>query len=226
MVTAREITKKFGSQLALDRISFSVEAGEFVFLTGPSGSGKTTLIRLLTRELKPDSGSLQVIDRDLVKLPVRDLPLFRRQVGTVYQDFKLLADRNVTENVALPLQVRGIKPSDVAKAVAIALDMVGLVSKGKLFPGQLSGGELQRVGLARAVVGKPKLLLADEPTGNLDPKTAKDIVRLIKEIHSHLQTTVIMATHNSEIVNLHHLRVISLNQGRMVNDRSQGRYDD
>jgi cell division transport system ATP-binding protein len=225
MVQVQNLTKKFGSLSALDNISLSIEPGEFVFLTGASGSGKTTLIRLFIRDLKPDSGSLVINGQDLTTLNPRKLPLFRRDIGTVFQDFKLLSDSNVAENVALPLEVRGIKPTDIASAVKIALEMVGLSSKSQAFPSQLSGGELQRVSLARAIVGRPKLLLADEPTGNLDPKTAAGIVRLMKEIHSHLKTTILMATHNSEIVNTYNLRVISLDKGKVIKDTQQGKYD-
>lgn len=225
MVSAQNVTKKFGKLSALEEVNFSIEAGEFVFLTGPSGSGKTTILRLLIKDLIPTSGKIIVNDKDYSQLKSRDLPLIRREIGTVFQDYKLLSDLNVKENVALPLAVRGIKDTDITKAVKIALEMVGLGSKSDLFPAQLSGGELQRVGLARAVVGKPKLLLADEPTGNLDPKTAQSIVKLIKEIHSHLKTTVIMATHNSDIVNHYHLRVISLDSGKVTKDSPKGRYE-
>lgn len=225
MVTARELTKKFGSLVALDGITVSITEGDFVFLTGASGSGKTTFIRLLIRDIKPDSGYLEVNGVDVSKLKGQSLPLFRRDIGTVYQDFKLLADLNVAENVALPLEVRGLKNPDIKSAVKIALEMVGLTNRSSLFPAQLSGGELQRVGLARAIAGKPRLLLADEPTGNLDPKTAQSIVRLIKEIHNHLKTTVIMATHNSEIVNRYNLRVVTLDNGRIIKDDAKGQYD-
>jgi cell division transport system ATP-binding protein len=225
MVVAEDLTKKFGSLVALDKVNVAINAGEFVFLTGPSGSGKTTFLRLIIRDLKPDGGKVQVNDQDLNGLPSKKLPLFRRNIGMVYQDFKLLNDLSVRENVALPLEVRGVRSQDIKSAVNIALEMVGLDKKDTLFPAQLSGGELQRVGLARAIVGKPKLLLADEPTGNLDPKTAKAIVKLMKEIHTHLHTTVIIATHNSEIVNLYNLRVIALENGRLVKDLSEGKYD-
>jgi cell division transport system ATP-binding protein len=225
MVIARDLTKKFGSLVALDGVTISVAEGDFVFLTGASGSGKTTFIRLLIRDIKPDSGYLEVNSADVSKLKGQALPMFRRNIGTVYQDFKLLNDLNVEENVALPLEVRGLKNPDIKSAVKIALEMVGLANKSSLFPAQLSGGELQRVGLARAIAGKPKLLLADEPTGNLDPKTAQSIVRLIKEIHEHLKTTVIMATHNSEIVNHYNLRVITLDKGKVIKDDIKGHYD-
>ena len=226
MIVARDLTKKFGTHAGLDHVTFKIESGEFVFLTGPSGSGKTTLIRMLIRDLKADSGYLEVNGLDVVKLSGNKLPFLRRGIGTVFQDFKLLPDLSIRENVSLPLEVRGVKQSDTEKAMKLALEMVGLSSKSSLFPAQLSGGELQRVGLARAIVGKPQLLLADEPTGNLDPKTAQSIVKLIKEIHTHLKTTVLMATHNSEIVNHYNTRVIALDDGKLIKDTMKGRYDD
>lgn len=225
MVTARDLSKKFGSTSALSQITFAIEPGEFVFLTGPSGSGKTTLLRLILREIKADGGELKVNGEDLIKLNSRKLAQYRRIIGPIFQDFKLLPDRNVTENVSLPLEVRGIKPQDIASAVKIALEMVELSPKKDLFPIQLSGGELQRVAIARAVVTKPKLILADEPTGNLDPKTAKIIVKLLKDIHAELKTTVIMATHNVDIVNHYALRVISLDGGKLIKDDAHGKYD-
>ncbi len=225
MVSAHTLTKKFGDLIAVNGVSFSIDPGEFVFLTGHSGSGKTTLLRLILRELRPDTGKLTVDGKDTSQLKVKDLPAFRRAIGPVFQDYKLLLDRNIWENVALPLEVRGVKPADIHSAVRMALDLVGLAKKIDMFPGQLSGGELQRVAIARAIVGKPKLILADEPTGNLDPKTAKDIAKLLKDLHSELKTTVIMATHNAEIVDQFTLRVITLDSGKLINDTPKGKYD-
>lgn len=225
MVSATNLTKKFGSVLALDNLNLEIPTGEFVFLTGPSGSGKTTLLRLLLRDLAPDSGVIKIDNIDITSLPIGQLPAMRRSIGVVFQDFKLLADRNVAENVALPLEVRGIPPAQYASPVKVALDLVGLTPRTRMFPAQLSGGELQRVALARAIVIKPKLLLADEPTGNLDPKTAKSIVKLLKDVHSQLKTTVIMATHNADIVNSFSQRVVSLDEGRLVKDSPKGKYD-
>jgi cell division transport system ATP-binding protein len=224
MVSARSLTKKFGDIIALHDVSFSIEPGEFVFLTGPSGSGKTTLMRLILRELKSDSGQLVVEGKDLSKLKNKDLPNFRRLIGTVFQDYKLLLDRSVQENVSLPLEVRGIKTSDARTAVKLALEMVGLTNRSGLFPSQLSGGELQRIAIARAIVAKPQIILADEPTGNLDPKTGKEIVKLLKDIHSELKTTVLMSTHNAEIVDHYSLRVINLSQGKLTSDDPKGKY--
>lgn len=225
MISARGVTKKFGDITALLDVDFEIATGEFVFLTGPSGSGKTTVIKLILRELKSDRGVLAVDGRDLAKLAASQLPVYRRALGVVFQDFRLLADRSVAENVALPLQVGRVEEGDIAKAVRQSLEVVGLTSRAGLFPAQLSGGELQRAALARAIVGRPKLILADEPTGNLDPKTARGIVRLLKTIHSELKTTVIMATHNAAIVNSMSLRVISLDGGKVVKDSPKGKYE-
>ena len=225
MIIARNLTKKFGGITALLDVTLSINPGEFVFLTGPSGSGKTTLLRLAMRDLLPDSGSLIINNHDLSKLKKKDLPALRREIGTVFQDFKLLLDRNIWENVSLPLEVRRLPASQVDKAVKIALELVGLTNRTSLFPAQLSGGELQRAGLARAIVGKPKLILADEPTGNLDPKTARTIVKLLKDIHTELKTTIVMATHNADIVNLYSQRVISLDGGKLIKDSPKGKYE-
>ena len=212
MVTARNLTKKFGDITALWDITFNIEPGEFVFLTGTSGSGKTTLFRLIMRNLGLTAGELVVDGKHVHKIKTKDLPAYRRRIGPVFQDFKLLPNKTAYENIA--------------SSVKIALEMVGLTDRSHLFPGQLSGGELQRVGLARAVVSKPKLILADEPTGNLDPKTAHSIVSLLKEIHEELKTTVIMATHNADIVNRFGLRVITLSEGKLIKDSPKGKYDE
>lgn len=225
MISAHGLSKKFGDILALDEINLEVGEGEFVFLTGPSGSGKTTILRLILRELKPDKGTISVDGHDLAKIAIGNLPKYRRAVGMVFQDFKLLADRNVAENVALPLQVRGSSTNDISNAVKQALEVVDLKNKAQLFPAQLSGGELQRAAMARAIVGRPKIILADEPTGNLDPKTAKLIVKLLRTIHSELKTTVVMATHNADIVNSLGLRVISLDGGKIIKDSPKGKYE-
>ena len=218
MISAQKLTKKFGSILALDAVSFDIAPGEFVFLTGPSGSGKTTVLRLIMRDLKPDAGKLVLVG------PAK-IHEYRRTIGTVFQDFKLLSDRSVFENVALPLEVMGVKPDDLQKSVKKALELVELTARTDLFPAQLSGGELQRVALARAIVARPKLILADEPTGNLDPKTARSIVNLLSTLHSQLQTTVIMATHNADIVNHQGRRVIALEAGKVIKDSPKGKYD-
>ncbi len=225
MISYRGVSKKFGTIVALDDVSFEVDRGEFVFLTGPSGSGKTTVLKLVLRELRPDKGVLAVDGHDLAKISTSQLPIYRRALGVVFQDFKLLPERNVAENVALPLQVRGASQADIAKAVKQALEIVGLGERAGLFPAQLSGGELQRAAIARAIVGRPKVILADEPTGNLDPKTAKSIVKILLDIHKELKTTVVMATHNADIVNSLSLRVISLEGGKVIKDSPRGKYE-
>lgn len=218
MISAQNLTKKFGRIIALDSVTFDITPGEFVFLTGPSGSGKTTLLRLIMREIKPDAGKLTL------QGPTK-IHEYRRTVGTVFQDFKLLSDRSVYENIALPLEIMGAATGDIDKAVKKAIDLVELSARTDLFPAQLSGGELQRVAIARAIVTRPKLILADEPTGNLDPKTAKTIVKLLSNIHEQLKTTVLMATHNADIVNHLGKRVIALDIGKVINDNPKGKYE-
>lgn len=225
MITARNLSKKFGDITALSEVSFDLPDGEFVFLTGPSGSGKTTLLRLILRELKPNGGQLSVAGADVSQIPAGKLPEYRRRIGAVFQDFKLLSDRNVKENIALPLQVRGLDPAAIARATDVAIKLVQLTGRDTLFPSQLSGGELQRVSLARAIVAKPALLLADEPTGNLDPTTARSIVKLLKDIHTELKTTVIIATHNADIVNHYAQRVLTLDKGKLIKDNPRGKYE-
>lgn len=226
MIAAQDLTKKFGKIVALDKVKFTIASGEFVFLTGKSGSGKTTLIRLLLRDLLPDIGTLIIDETDVAKIPSGKLPLYRRDIGVVFQDFKLLTDRNVFENVALPLMFRGVSPIDIESSVRGALEMVNLWEQASLFPAQLSGGETQRVAIARSIVARPKLLLADEPTGNLDPVTAKMILKLLREVHEELKTTVIMATHNAELVNHSSLRVITLESGKLIKDNQKGKYEE
>lgn len=225
MIKTVNLSKKFGNITALSGLTLTVEPGEFVFLTGPSGSGKTTLLRLIMREYSPDSGELLVNGEDLKKLKKSKLPHYRRTIGPIFQDFKLLMDRNVFENVSLPLDVRHAKPSEVKSAVKMALEMVGLADREHLFPSQLSGGEIQRVAVARAIVGKPSLILADEPTGNLDPNTSKIIMKLLKDIHHELKTTIIMATHNADLVNHSALRVVRLENGKLTKDEQKGKYE-
>ena len=219
-----KVTKKFGGIMALDEASFEIDEGNFVFVTGASGAGKTTIIRLILRESLPTSGTIKIDNLDLVKLPSGKIPELRRQIGVVFQDFKLLSDRTVFENVALPLDVLGKNEMEIKKEVREILDLVGLGDREDLFPAQLAGGELQRVCLARAVIAKPKILLADEPTGNLDPTTAWQIVKLLKKINK-MGTTVVMATHNVEIVNSLQERVIKLDKGKVVKNELKGRYE-
>lgn len=224
MVRFEKVTKKFGTIVALQDISFEVKEGEFVFITGPSGSGKTTLIRLLLRELTPDEGKISIEDRDISTLKSRDLPFYRRKIGVVFQDFKLIPDRTVYENVSLALEIAG-EVKDEDKKIKEALEEVGLLERASLFPRQLAGGELQRAVLARALVGGPKLILADEPTGNLDPATSRGIVELLDHA-AHDGTTVLMATHNADIVNALKRRVIHLKKGKIVGDHKSGGYEE
>lgn len=204
-------------------LSVEIPDGEFVFLIGPSGSGKTTLLRLLIRDLVPTTGSIMVDEWDLKKLSSRNIYLLRRKVGIVFQDFKLLMDRTVYENVAMVLEILGKSQKDIPQGVNNVLELVGLTDKKNVFPIQLSAGEMQRAGIARAIVGGPKMLLADEPTGNLDPETAWGIIDILEEINR-LGTTVIMASHNADIVNRLKKRTLTIEHGRVVRDEAKGHY--
>ncbi|HUV42591.1 MAG TPA: cell division ATP-binding protein FtsE [Patescibacteria group bacterium] len=223
MVKFKKVTKKFGEIVALEDVSFEIEPGEFVFVTGPSGAGKTTIIRLMLRDYLPTSGKIKVDGFNLIEMKKNDIPQLRRRIGVVFQDFKLLTDRTVWENVALALRVLGKDEKEIEKEIPKILKLVGLKERANLFPSQLAGGELQRVGLARAVVGQPEIVVADEPTGNLDVATAWQIVRLLQKINQ-TGKTVIMATHNFEIVNSMKERVIELDKGKLVSDKKQGKY--
>lgn len=224
MIQFDSVTKKFGSTAALEDISLEVKQGEFVFIVGPSGAGKSTLLRILTRELLPSSGNILVGGVDITKIKTSDIPTFRRKVGFVFQDFKLLDDRTVFENVALTLEVQNKPDSEISKMVEHTLKLVEIWDKRNLFPRQLSGGEAQRTAIARAIVGKPDIVLADEPTGDLDPKTAWGVIQLLNEINS-WGTTILMATHNQEIVNTLKRRVVKLKGGKVVSDNKEGKYD-
>ena len=205
----KDVVKKYGNgTTALRSVSINVEPGEFAYIVGPSGAGKSTFIRLLYREIKLDKGSLKVADFDLAKIKKRDVPMLRRQVGVVFQDYKLLPKKTVYENIAYAMEV---------------LDLVGLKHKVRSFPNELSGGEQQRIAIARAIANNPKVLIADEPTGNLDPDNSWEIMNLLERIN--LQgTTVLMATHNSQIVNTLRHRVIAIENGRVVRDEAEGEY--
>ena len=222
MVKFENVTKKFGSTKALEDVSFEIEEGDFVFLTGHSGAGKTTLLKLLLRDLKPDSGKITIDGVDIATLKKKEVPFYRRKLGIVFQDFKLLYDRTVYENVELALEVAGDKDKRVEK-IKKALEEVGPLDKANLFPRQLSGGELQRAVIARAIVTNPKLIIADEPTGNLDPVTSRQIVDLLNKA-TDSDTTVIMATHNENIVNSLKQHVINLKEGKVSSDKKGGHY--
>jgi cell division transport system ATP-binding protein len=224
MIKFKNVTKEyFDGTTALKEASFEIDKGEFVFLVGPSGAGKTTILKLLLKEIKPTSGKIEVDGENIVKLKTSQVPYLRRKIGAVFQDFKLLYDRTVYENVSIALEMQGKKSKDIKDEVNKALELVGLEKKSKLFPIQLSGGELQRISLARAMVVKPKVLFADEPTGNLDMDTGWQIINLLKQINKK-GTTVIMATHNIEIVDSLNQRVIRLKKGKIKSDKKKGKY--
>lgn len=217
MLKVKNISKSFGNITALSDISFDVEPGEFVFLTGPSGAGKTTLLRLILRQYKPDSGEILLDDADITKIKSREVPKLRQQIGVVFQDFKILPERTVRENVEVALAVVGLPSSEWGARVEHVLALVGLADRGSLFPSQLSGGELQRVSLARALVVNPKLILADEPTGNLDWETADKIMSLFDKINKEGKT-IIMATHHQLIIDKYKKRTIELRGGKVTNE--------
>lgn len=225
MIRFENLSKKYGSNTtALEDISLEIKQGEFVFIVGPSGAGKSTLLRILTREVTPTSGKVFVGNVDIAKMKDSEIPHLRRRVGVVFQDFKLLDDRTVFENVALTLEVSEKSDEEIAKMVEHILKLVEIWDKRNLFPRQLSGGEAQRTAIARAAVGKPDVLLADEPTGDLDPKTAWGVIQLLNEINS-WGTTILMATHNQEIVNTLKKRVLVIRNGKIIKDSKEGKYE-
>lgn len=225
MILLDRVTKNYGksNKPALNRASIHVGAGEFVIIVGTSGAGKSTLLKLLTREEKPSSGKIVVGGIDHDNLKDKHIPLLRRKIGVVFQDFKLLPNRTVFENVAFALEIAGMTNREIKATVPKVIELVGLKGKEKHFPHQLSGGERQRVAIARAVVRQPKILIADEPTGNLDPKHSWDIVRLLEKINKY-GTTVILTTHNVEIVNKLKRRVITIDHGKITSDQARGSY--
>ena len=224
IVELDDVTKVYpGGHLALERVSLGVERGEFVFLVGPTGCGKSTLIKLLIRELEPTEGIVRIAGSDIVALPDKKIPLLRRNVGCVFQDFKLLPNRTVYDNVAYALEVIGASRAEIREKVPQTLRLVGLSTKLNNYPDQLSGGEQQRVSVARAFVNHPPLLLADEPTGNLDPVTSIGIMQLLYRINR-TGTTVLVATHDREMVDKMRRRVIELYDGRIVRDETGGGY--
>ncbi len=224
IIELRETTKVYsGGHMALDRVSLAVNRGEFAFLVGPTGCGKSTLIKLLIRELAPTEGSVSIAGRDIGALPEKKIPQLRRNIGTVFQDFKLLPDRTVYDNVAYALQVIGASRAAIRRQVPETLRLVGLATKLHNYPDQLSGGEQQRVSIARAFVNHPPLLLADEPSGNLDPVTSIGVMQLLYRINK-TGTTVVVVTHDREMVDNMRRRVIELYEGRVVRDEVSGGY--
>ena len=225
MISFKSVTKVYPTspRPALADVSVEIGGAEFVFLVGPSGSGKSTFLRLVLREEKPSAGTVVIMDRDVARLPVRKVATLRRQVGMVFQDFRLLDNRTVAQNVAFALEVIGKGRATVRTLVPETLEMVGLGGKDDRMPRELSGGEQQRVAIARAFVNRPRILLADEPTGNLDPATSVGIMKVLDRINRS-GTTVVMATHDSQIVDSMRRRVIELDSGHVVRDQSRGVY--
>ena len=224
MIEMKDVVKKYDNgTTALRGVSIRIEPGEFAYIVGPSGAGKSTFIRLLYREIKIDKGNLAVAGFNLGKIKKRDIPMLRRRVGVVFQDYKLLPKKTVYENIAYAMEVIGEHRRNIKKRVMEVLDLVGLKHKVRSFPNELSGGEQQRIAIARAIVNNPQVLIADEPTGNLDPDNSWEIMNLLERIN--LQgTTVLMATHNSQIVNTLRHRVIASENGRVVRDEAEGVY--
>jgi len=225
IITLENVSKTYsaGSE-ALQDVSFSIQKGEFVFIVGSSGSGKSTLIKLLLKEIEPTSGMIKINGEDLTKMKRKQVPKYRRKLGVVFQDFRLLKDRNVFENVAFAQRIVGKSNYTIRRQVPAMLSLMGLSEKLLSLPKQLSGGEQQRVALARALVNKPPVLLADEPTGNLDPKNSWEIMSLLDKINK-TGTTVVVVTHNHEIVNAMQKRVITMKNGVLVSDEQKGGYN-
>lgn len=224
MITFDNVTKKFPlGNVALDNVSFQIENNEFVFLVGPSGAGKTTILKLLIKDMIVSSGTILVDDWDITAKNFDATRSLRKKIGMVFQDFKILPDKNVFENIALSLEVVGTPKSRIKSEVKEALELVNLDNKSKMFPAQLSAGEVQRVAIARAIVGDRDIFLADEPTGNLDPKTAWEIVKIFKKLEG--KKTIIIATHNTDIVNSMQKRVIIMKSGKLTKDTRKGGYE-
>lgn len=224
MIKFENVTKKFPlGNLALDEVSFEIEAKEFVFFVGPSGAGKTTILKLILREFLPTNGTVLVEDFAVSSNQFVQVELLRRKIGMIFQDFKIISDKNVYENIALSLKVLGLSDDQIKKEVKDALELVSLSKKETAFPLQLSAGEIQRVAIARAIVGNRDIILADEPTGNLDPKTAWEIMKIFKKLEG--VKTILIATHNTDIVNSFQKRVLLLKQGKLMKDQRRGGYE-
>jgi cell division transport system ATP-binding protein len=225
MIEFKNVKKRYDNKvMALDDISVRIESGEFVFLVGASGAGKSTFVKMLLKEIEPTSGEVVVGNKNLKGVTKKDVPYYRRKIGMVFQDYRLIPTLNVYENVAFAMRVIDATPKEIRRRVPMVLALVGLSDRSRSFPSELSGGEQQRVSLARAIANNPTLLIADEPTGNLDPETAKDIMRLLMDINK-AGTTILMATHAKEIVDNSKRRVIALEKGKIVRDEMKGRYE-
>lgn len=227
MITLENVSKVYedNGAVALRDVSLNIDKGEFVFVVGSSGSGKSTFIKMLLKEVDPTSGKLIIDGMDITTLRRKEIPYLRRKVGVVFQDFRLLPSKTVYENVAFAMQIVEASPKDIRRTVPQVLALVGLGKKAKAYPNQLSGGEQQRVALARAIINKPPILLADEPTGNLDPETAWEIMELLQDINLR-GTTVVMATHAKDIVDRMQKRVVTMQKGIVLRDVREGGYDD
>lgn len=224
MITFDKVTKKFPlGNTALSNVSFEIDDNQFVFLVGQSGAGKTSILKMITREIIPSSGSIIVDDFDLTDKNFSQKIALRRKIGIIFQDFKILADKNVFENIAVSLKIIGADLLDIKAEVKKTLDLVDLSKKEMVFPVQLSAGELQRVAIARAVIGNRDIIIADEPTGNLDPKTAWDIMKIFKKLEG--KRTIIIATHNTDIVNSFQKRVLVIKEGKIIKDQRKGGYE-
>ncbi len=226
MIRFDNVTKVYGKDtVALERINLEIDPGEFVFLVGASGSGKSTIMRMIIKEIEPSAGAIYVNGTRLSSIPRRKVPRHRRNIGCVFQDFKLLPNKTVFENVAYAMEVTGQRRRTVKSKVPQILELVGLTGKSGKLPDQLSGGEQQRVSIARAFVSQPPILIADEPTGNLDPETSVGIMQLLHRIHR-IGTTVVVATHDKEMVDVMQKRVVALENGRVIRDKVKGAYAD
>ena len=224
IIAMDHVSKQYSTGVeALSDVSICIHKGEFVFVVGKSGSGKSTFIKLLLKELNPTEGRIFVGGRQVTNLKRKQVSLYRRKIGVVFQDFRLLKNKTVFENVAFAQEIIGMTKRDIARNVPIMLEMVGLKGKEKMYPHELSGGEQQHVAIARALINQPTILLADEPTGNLDPKTAWDIMMLLEEVNK-MGTTVVVVTHNNDVVDVMQKRVINLEDGVLVRDEKKGGY--
>ena len=217
MIHFENVTKKYSANTGIDNVALEIDRGEFVFLVGPSGAGKSTFIKLVMKEIEADVGSIRVMGNEIVELPARSLPKHRRNIGMIFQDFRLLPNKTVYENVAFAMEIVHKSQRKIKRQVPLALKLMGISSKANMFPDELSAGEQQRVAIARAIINKPAMLIADEPTGNLDPATAWEIMNLLDEINKR-GTTIVMVTHAKDIVDKMQKRVVTIESGKIVGD--------